>query len=72
MMWPFKTTQQRIEDLEDAIAEANARLSAITEAHCCATGISFYHLDKITDLKAKLAVLGNKLVRERRRVLTAR
>lgn len=63
MFFAFKTNKQKIEALEDAITDKEARLSVLKAVHEGAKEISYFHLGKIEDLTAEIAVLRNKLGR---------
>lgn len=64
-MWPFKTQQQKIESLQDNLTDKLSRLEVITDVHRDAEEISYFHLAKIADLTAQIAVLRNRLEREK-------
>ena len=63
MFLAFKTKKQKIEALEDAITDKEARLTVLKAVHEGATEISYFHLGKIEDLAAEISVLRNKLCR---------
>lgn len=64
-MWPFKTQQQKIEKIEDDLTRKQTYLACYTAAHEGAESISYFHLDKMADLTAQIAVLRNRLEREK-------
>jgi uncharacterized coiled-coil protein SlyX len=62
-MWPFKSIEQRIGELEDKIAGKKARLDCIVKTFSSLDRISSHWVTERVDLAEQIGSLSNRLER---------